>query len=223
MLLNPHRVYEHYLHIAHCTIAKPIAFVVGVMAIARRAVRPIHHSGDFCIRTRSTAWMPHSTALQIHLLTITKWIAAFGAACACWMKMMIIASLQHFAADETIAIRALHAEQFLVTFLAIRHTVFAHILAIQHGLAVFAAEARNVPLTVQRNQCLALFQLFMATGAAIRIIRIGIEILIAYIAAAILGVLVSGGTRWTAGHLTHGRRTLLGSRQRFGNRTAGDT
>lgn len=77
--------------------------------------------------------------MQVHLLAVAERVAALGAAGAGWMEMVVVAGLQHFSAYVAIAIGTLDAEQLLIAFLAVRRAVFAHVLAVQHRIAVFAS------------------------------------------------------------------------------------
>lgn len=115
------------------------------------------------------------------------------------MKVVVVAGLQHFAADVAIAVRALDAKQLLVAFLAVRHAVLAHVLAVQDGAAVLAAEAADVPLAVERDQRLALLQLLAAAGARVRIVR-AVDGRAAG-AGAVLVVLMGCGARRAARYL----------------------
>lgn len=99
--------------------------------------------------------MPDGTALQIHLLSIAKRIAALCAARTSRMKVVVLAGLQYLATDESIAVSTLDAERLLITLFTVRHAVLAHVLAVQYSRAVLAAEAPDVPLTFQRHQRLA--------------------------------------------------------------------
>ena len=69
------------------------------------------------------ARMPDRRPLQEHLLAVAEGIAAFGAARARRMEVVILAGLQHLAAYVAITVGALHAELLLVVSLAIRHAV----------------------------------------------------------------------------------------------------
>lgn len=99
-------------------------------------------------RSKAEYFIHTGTALQIHFLAIAKWIAAFSAAGACRMKMMIVASLEYFATDKAITVRTFDAKQLLIAFLAVRYAVLAHILAVQNSRAILATEATDVPLSV---------------------------------------------------------------------------
>lgn len=114
--------------------------------------------------------MPNSAALQVHFLAIAEGIAALGAARTGWMEVMVVACLQHFAADETIAVGALHPEALLVALLAIRHCILAHVLPVKHRIAGLATEAPDMPLPIEGNQCLALLQQLTAAGTIVGII-----------------------------------------------------
>lgn len=86
--------------------------------------------------TWTAARMPDSVALQVHLLPIPKGIAAFRAAGARGMEVVVAACLQHLAADVSIAVGTLDTVRLLVALLAVRHTVLAHVLPIQNCRAV---------------------------------------------------------------------------------------
>lgn len=73
--------------------------------------------------SRTATRVPYSRALQIHLLPVAERIAAFRAACAGRVEMMVVTGLQDLAADVTIAVGALHPELLLVILLAVRHAV----------------------------------------------------------------------------------------------------
>lgn len=75
--------------------------------------------------------MPNRRALQIHFLAIAEWIAALRATGAGRVEVMVIAGLEHFAADVTLAISAFDAEGLLVILFAVGLAVLTHILAAQ--------------------------------------------------------------------------------------------
>lgn len=83
------------------------------------------------------------------------------------MEVMIVPSLQHLPRNVSIAVGALDPELLLVVLLTVRHSVLAHVLAVQHGVTGLALEAPDVPLAVQRDQRLALLELLVAAGALV--------------------------------------------------------
>lgn len=113
--------------------------------------------------------MPYRTTLQVHFLAIAERIATFGAPGARRMEVMIVTSLQHFAADVPITVGTLNTERFLEILLAVRHTIFAHVLTIERNSTSVTLEAPNVPLPIQCDQRLTFLQLLMASGALVRI------------------------------------------------------
>lgn len=147
--------------------------------------------------------MPNGTALQIHFLAITERITALGAPGTGWMEVMVLSGLQHFTTNKAIAVGTLDTERFLVALFTVRHTVLAHVLAIQHGSAVLATETPNVPLSFQRDQRLTLFQLIPTTGTLVRIIVPGCcSCSICRMTSVLMGCCL----RWaTAGDLLYGR------------------
>lgn len=122
------------------------------------------------------------------------------------MKMMIVAGLQHLATNKSIAIRTLNAKRFLVTFLTIRNTILAHIFAIQHSTAIFASKTPYVPLSIQCDQCLALFQLITTTGTFVWIVYASILFPLYRFG---LVVLLGGGSCWTTSNFFDWRCRLL--------------
>lgn len=152
-----------------------MAIRAGYTASGRRlaAGAPIQNRAQFSGWSGPAARMPDRAALQVHLLAIAERIATLCAARARRMKVVVLAGLQHLAANEAAAVGALDAKQLLVALLAVRYAVLAHILAVQHGRAVLAAETPDVPLALQRHQCLALLQLVTAAGTVVRIVVTG--------------------------------------------------
>lgn len=71
----------------------------------------------------ATAWVPYGGTLQVHFLPIAERVAAFRAARAGRMEMMVVAGLQNLAADVTVAIGALYPKLLLIILLAVRHAV----------------------------------------------------------------------------------------------------
>ena len=63
--------------------------------------------------------------LQIHLLAVSERVSALGAACAGRVEVVVVAGLQHLAADVALAVGALDAELGLVVLLAERLAISA--------------------------------------------------------------------------------------------------
>lgn len=130
-------------HVAECAGAHAIAFGVCKVAIGDAArdrggawpttdnatTSTIEYNAGLG-GAGTTAWMPNGTALQVHFLAIAEWIATLGAAGTGWMEVVVVASLEHLATDEPIAVGALDAKALLVALLAVRHRILTHILAI---------------------------------------------------------------------------------------------
>lgn len=179
---TPLKPFAH-LHLAHGAVAQPIALRVrSHMAIGARAnttTNAAHHATSIqngtqlCRRSRTTAWMPDGAALQIHFLAIAKRITALGASRARRVEVMVLTGLQHLAADEAIAVGTLDAKRFLVALFAVRHTIFPHVLAVQHSRAILAPKTPDVPLSLQGHQRLALLQLIAASGTFVGIVIAG--------------------------------------------------
>lgn len=177
LLPSAHSAASTY-HIAERTGAHAIALGVCEVAIGgatsyRGCSRPGATAIQYDARlggTGTATRMPNSAALQVHFLAIAKGIAALGAARTGWMEVMVVARLQHLAADETIAVGALHPEALLVALLAIRNRILAHVLPVEHRIAGLATEAPHMPLPIERNQCLPLLQQLTAAGTIIGII-----------------------------------------------------
>jgi len=74
-------------------------------------------------RSWTAAWMPYSGTLQIHFFSIAERVAAFRAARASRMEMMVVTGLQDLAANVTVAIGALYSKLLLIILLAVRHAV----------------------------------------------------------------------------------------------------
>lgn len=85
----------------------------------------------------TAARVPDGVALQVHLLAVAKGVAALGAPRTGRVEVVVAARLQDLAADVSIAVGTLDTVRLLVALLAVRHPVLAHILAVQHGRAVF--------------------------------------------------------------------------------------
>lgn len=117
----------------------------------------------------TAAWMPYGGTLQVHFLAVAERVAAFRATCASRMEMVVVASLQNLAADIAITVGALNSKLLLIIFFAVRHAVFSHVFAMEHSVAAVTLEAPDVPLTIERDQCLTFSQLVSTTGAGTRI------------------------------------------------------
>lgn len=175
-----------YLNLAHCTCTSPVEFGFCIESIG---FDPIQNA-RLGRRSGTTSRMPYRTTLQVHFLAIAERIATFGAPGARRMEVMIVTSLQHFAADVPITVGTLNTERFLEILLAVRHTIFAHVLTIErnstsvtperkkeglispcslHNYSILLLEAPNVPLPIQCDQRLTFLQLLMASGALVRI------------------------------------------------------
>lgn len=164
-------------HLAEGTGAHPVALGVRKVAIGGASGHRSASADAASVQddaglggTRAASRMPDGTALQVHLLAVAKGIAALGAAGTGRMEVVIVARLQHLAADEAAAVGALHPESLLVALLAVGHRILAHILPVEHHLAGLAPEAGDVPLPVEGHQRLALLQQLPASGTVVGIV-----------------------------------------------------
>lgn len=103
---------------------------------------------------RSTTRMPNGRPLNVHLFAISKDITTFGASSTRRMEV-IVPSLQHFACDVQFTVMTLDAEQLLIVLLAVHLAILVQVFAVQDNVARFTLEAPDVPVLVQRNQCLS--------------------------------------------------------------------
>lgn len=67
--------------------------------------------------------LPHIHTLQIHLLSVSKWITTLGASGTRRVEVVVVTCLQHLAADVTFAVGTLYPKLGLVVLLAIREAV----------------------------------------------------------------------------------------------------
>jgi len=186
-------------HLAKGTGAHPVAFSVCEVAIGgtsdhRRSASAAVQNYAGLGGTRTASRMPDGTALQVHLLAVAEGIAALCAAGTGRMEVVVVARLEHLAANEATAVGTLHPESLLVALLAVGHRVFAHVLPIEHRLAGLAPETRDMPLPVQRHQCLALLQQLPTAGTVIGIVVL-LEVRLMRDHTAVL--LVGSGSRRT--------------------------
>lgn len=89
-------------------------------------LRGVPVSVDDAVRSGGSwtaARMPNRSALQVHLLAVAERVAAFRAARAGRVEMVVVACLQNLTADEAVAVGALHPKLLLVVLLAVRHAV----------------------------------------------------------------------------------------------------
>jgi len=162
-------------HLAKGTGAHPVALGVCEVAIGgtsghRGAATAAVYDDPGLGGTRTASWMPDGAALQVHLFAVAERIAALRAAGTGRMEVVVVARLEHLAADEATAVGALHPESLLIALLAVGHRVLAHVLPVEHRLAGLAPEAGDVPLPVQGHQGLALLQQLPASGAVVRVV-----------------------------------------------------
>lgn len=120
-------------------------------------------------RSWTATWVPYGGTLQVHFLPIAKWITTFRAARASWVEMMIVAGLQDLTTDVTLAIGALYSKLLLVILLAVRHAVFSHVFSVENSIAAMTLEAPDMPLTIERDQCLTFPQLVSTAGTSTRV------------------------------------------------------
>lgn len=112
----------------------------------------------------TTTRVPNGCALQVHLLSIPKWVTTLGASGTRRVEVVVIPRLQHLAANVAVAVGTLYPKLGLVVLLAVGEAVLSHVLPMKNSAADSTLEAPDVPLLVQGNECLALHQLFFASG-----------------------------------------------------------
>ena len=136
---------QTHLNFTHRTIANSINFAGSIdqrCSVLRRAW--------------STTWMPNRSTLKIHFFTITKRIAALRTASTCWMKMMIISSLEDFSAYITFTISTLDTEGLLIILFTIRLAIFTHVFSTQHCSAHQASKKTgNIKIMLVIKQILS--------------------------------------------------------------------
>lgn len=79
--------------------------------------------------------MPNCCSLQIHFFAVPERVAAFGAASARRMEVVVVAGLENLSTDVALAISALNSEGLLVILLTVGLAIFAHVLATQNRSA----------------------------------------------------------------------------------------